>query len=112
MRTDYQPGDPVVFRITKQSTDPGPRAVDIFPAAGGDTYSYQVDKFWTVKEVDPNGTLQIITRRGKQRSVSKDDLRLSRASWWERWFYRERFPKLSQQQDCTLPPLSEPPQSD
>jgi hypothetical protein len=112
MRTNYQPGDAVVFRITKQSTDPGPRAVDIFPAAGGDTYSYQVDKFWTVKEVDPNGTLQIITRRGKQRSVSKDDLRLRRASWWERWFYRERFPKLSQQQDCTLPPQSEPPQSD
>ena len=95
MKNDYKPGDPVIFRVTKQSTDPGPRAVDVHPAQSGETYSYQVDKFWTVAEV-ANGQLQLVTRRGKQRSVPRDDLRLRHASWWERWIYGNRFPKLSQ----------------
>jgi hypothetical protein len=96
MKNVYKPGDPVVFRITKQSTEPGPRAVDIHPAPSGETYSYQVDKFWTVKEIHPDGTLQLVTRRGKERQVSQDDLRLRRARWWERWLYRHRFPDLAQ----------------
>lgn len=100
MKNDYKPGDPVIFRVTKQSTDPGPRAVDVHPAQSGETYSYQVDKFWTVAEVT-NGQLQLVTRRGKQRSVSRDDLRLRHASWWERWIYGNRFPKLSQMSNLT-----------
>jgi hypothetical protein len=101
MKNRYKQGDPVVFRITKQSTDPGPRAVDIHPAPSGETYSYQVDKFWTVSDVQADGMLKLVTRRGKQRTVSKDDLRLRRARWWERWIYRNRFPKLSQIQAMT-----------
>ena len=92
---DYRPGDPVIFRVTKQSSDPGPRAVDVHPAQGGETYSYQVDKFWTVREVFVE-TVQLVTRRGKQRSVSKNDIRLRHARWWERWLYQSRFPNLSQ----------------
>lgn len=103
MSKAYIPGDPVIFRVTKQSTDPGPRAVDIHPAPSGETYSYQVDKFWTVKEIRQDGTLNLITRRGKERTVSKDDLRLRHARWWERWIYRQKFPKLSQINDPNNP---------
>lgn len=106
MKRNYKPGDAVVFRVTKQSTDPGPRAVDIHPAPSGETYSYQVDKYWTVREIQSDGTLQLVTRRGKQRTVLPDDLRLRRARWWERWFYSDRFPKLAQ-----IPPLISPPTS-
>ena len=95
MKSEFKPGDPVIFRVTKQSTDPGPRAVDVHPAQAGDTYSYQVDKFWTVREVSADN-VQLVTRRGKQRSVAKNDLRLRPARWWERWLYADRFPKLSQ----------------
>ena len=107
MKYVYKQGDAVVFRITNQSTDPGPRAVDIHPAPSGETYSYQVDKFWTVSEILPDGMLQLVTRRGKQRTVSSDDLRLRRARWWERFFYRNRFPKLSQLKDLIESPTSE-----
>lgn len=99
----YRVGDPVVFRVTKQSTDPGPRAVDIHPAPSGETYSYQVDKFWTVKQIQSDGKLNLITRRGKERTVSQDDLRLRHARWWEKWIYRQRFPNLSQNQNTDSP---------
>lgn len=97
---DYKPGDPVIFRVTKQSTDPGPRAVDVHPAQSGETYSYQVDKFWTVQSV-MDGSVQLVTRRGKERLVSKNDIRLRHARWWERWVYANRFPKLSQLKNMT-----------
>ncbi len=100
MKNDYKPGDPVIFRVTKQSTDPGPRALDVHPAQSGETYSYQVDKFWTVR-VALEDMVQLVTRRGKQRSVSKRDIRLRHARWWERWLYADRFPKLSQINDMT-----------
>lgn len=95
MKYELKPGDPVIFRVTKESVDPGPRAVEVHPAQSGETYSYQVDKFWTVREVSEN-TVHLVTRRGKQRMVSKDDFRLRLARWWERWLYSDRFPKLSQ----------------
>ena len=106
MKNDYKPGDPVIFRVTKQSTDPGPRAVDVHPAQSGETYSYQVDKFWAVRDILSDDMVQLVTRRGKQRSVSKDDLRLRHARWWERWFYGDRFPKLVQLQASASTPAS------
>ena len=101
MRQVFKSGDPVIFRVTKQSTDPGPRALDVHPAPRGETYSYQVDKFWTVSSVDAQGLVLLVTRRGKQRSVSQDDVRLRHARWWERWFHASRFPKLHQIEDMT-----------
>lgn len=95
MKNEYKPGDPVIFRVTKESVDPGPRAVQVSPAQSGETYSYTVDKFWTVREVNQN-MVHLVTRRGKQRTVRKDDFRLRQARWWERWLYADRFPKLSQ----------------
>lgn len=92
----FQIGDPVVFRMTKFSTDPGPRAAEVQPARSGETYSYVVDKFWTVGEVTAENMLVLVTRRGKQHRVAANDLRLRSANWWERWFYRNRFPQTDQ----------------
>jgi hypothetical protein len=92
MRPRLQPGDPVIFRISKKSTDPGPRARDVHPAEHGEDYSYIVDKFWTVAEVLSDGTVKLVTRRGKQHIIALDDPRLRPARWWERWLYRNRFP--------------------
>ncbi len=96
MSTSYAIGDPVVFRMTKVSTEPAKRAHDVHPAPSGETYTYLVDKFWTVSQVYGTGELLLVTRRGKQHRVAVDDPRLRPARLWERWLYRERFPKLDQ----------------
>lgn len=101
MRLEYQPGDFVVFVVSKVSTDPGPRAHDIHPAPFGETYQYVVDKYWTVRSVADDGTLELITRRGKVHNVRPNDPRLRPARLWERWMHRDRFPDLNNIQ----PPL-------
>lgn len=88
----FHPGDYVVFRITKFSTEPGPRAQDVRPAPYGETYNYYVDKYWTVRSVSPDGTLQLVTRRGKQHQVAMNDPRLRHATLFEKWFKADRFP--------------------
>jgi hypothetical protein len=92
MHLGLKRGDPVIYRVFKTSTDPGPRAQEVYPAEHGDWYSYQVDKYWAVSEVLADGSLKLVTRRGKQHTVPADDPRLRVARWWERWFYRDRFP--------------------
>ena len=87
----FHPGDWVVYKKTKHSTQPGPRAQHISPAAGGDNYAYTVDKFWVVAAVRRDGQLVLHTRRGKQHVVSPSDPHLHRASWWQRLLYRSRF---------------------
>jgi hypothetical protein len=112
MRLPYQPGDPVVFVVSKVSTDPGPRAHDIHPAPFGDTYQYVVDKYWTVRSVGSDGTLELITRRGKVHHVQPGDPRLRPARWWERWLYRDRFPDLKRLGNIAAPSeRSEPRQA-
>lgn len=96
MRSVYRSGDLVVFSVTKFSTDPGPRAHDIHPAPYGETYHYQVDKFWVVGDVLDDGKLLLLTRRGKRHTVTPDDPRLRLARWWERWLHRDRFPNFDQ----------------
>jgi hypothetical protein len=90
-----KPGDPVVYQLSKVSTDPGPRARDVHPAEFGETYRYLVDKYWKVADVLPDGQVVLVTRRGKRHVVHADDPRLRPARWWERWLYRSRFPDLS-----------------
>ncbi len=92
MRDRFVPGDPVIFCVSKISTDPGPRAKDIHPAVHGETYSYLVPKFWRVESTNPDGSLVLVTRRGKRHTVIPDDPRLRAASFWERWLYNTRFP--------------------
>ena len=50
-----KPGDPVVYQLSKVSTDPGPRAHDVHPAEFGETYQYLVDKYWKVADVLADG---------------------------------------------------------
>ncbi len=92
--TRYKMGEPVVFRVTKCSSHPGPRAESIHPAPRGENYTYEVDKYWTVKEILADGTLRICTRRGKEHLIDPADPKLRPARWWERLFYRSAFPKL------------------
>lgn len=91
----YRVGDPVIFIVSKISAQPGPRAQDVRPAPHGDTYNYIVEKYWRVRELLPDGRLMLMTRRGKTHTVDPDDPRLRGASWWERWFAKNRFPSLA-----------------
>jgi len=96
-RDSLHPGDPVIFCVSKFSTDPGPRAADVHPAAHGETYSYSVNKFWRVISLEADGSLILGTRRGKRHRVDPNDPRLRAASFWERWLYASRFPNLDDQ---------------
>jgi hypothetical protein len=92
MSTRYRPGDVLVYRKPKSSLHPGPHARDIQPAPCGDSYSYFVDKFWRVVAVQPDNTLVVRTRTGKQHTISAHDLNVRRAHWWERLLSWHRLP--------------------
>lgn len=92
--SQFAVGDRVIYRREKHSTHPGPRARNVDPSPLGELYSYEVDKFWTVQEVT-NGTVVLITRRGKKHSVKVNDPRLRRANWWERLVHGDKFPSLT-----------------
>ena len=91
----FQVGDWVIYRKTKFSEHPGPRAQHVRSLSGGDGYAYTVDKFWIVAESLADGQLRLKTRLGKEHVISADDPQLRRARWWERLFYRQRFEAVS-----------------
>lgn len=105
MANGFQPGDYVVYRKTKFSQRPGPRAVNVRPASKGDSYSYVVDKFWVVHHVAEDGTLTLKTPRGKSHTVGADDPLLRRANIYERWRYRDRFVSSAQADDGGMQPI-------
>ena len=86
-----KPGDWVVYRKQKYGTTPGPRAKVVAAAPQGETYAYIVEKFWVVKRVLDDNQVQLVTRTGKEHTVSLADPNLRLAAWWERWLYRGRF---------------------
>ena len=88
-----QVGDQVIYTVRKVSTHPGPRAHDIDPAPRGEQYVYLVDKLWVVAEVQADGRVVLITRRGKRHVVAVDDPALRRPTLWERFRYWARFPR-------------------
>jgi hypothetical protein len=88
----FQRGRRVIYRKQKCSARPGPKATHIHPSENGDSYSYEVAKFWTVLTVLPNNRIIVCTRRGKQLSLTADDPALRRANWLERFLFRRRFP--------------------
>ncbi len=94
MQKSFQPGQPVIGRVSKHSPQPGPRARDISPASRGDNYTYDVPKFWRVVEQVDARHVRVRTRRGKQRIVPANGIELRKARWWERVIYRARFPEL------------------
>ncbi|GAB5405321.1 MAG: hypothetical protein Aurels2KO_35520 [Aureliella sp.] len=91
----YKAGSNVVFSKSKSSVSPGPRAIEITPEGKGDGYQYVVEKFWTVKASHDDGTLTLVTRRGKEHRIPADHPQLRPARWWERLLYRSRFPLLN-----------------
>jgi len=92
-RVVYHRGEPVIYRVSTSSKRPGPRAQSIRPARAGDDYRYVVEKFWIVEDVRSDGMLVLKTRTGKSHVVSPDAIALRRPSFWERWWYRQRFPR-------------------
>ena len=98
----FRPGDRVVYRKTKHTPKPGPRAEQILPASSGETYSYVVDKFWIVDRICDDGDLLLRTRRGKTHKTRPDDPNLRHAGLITRLLYGRRFPRHE-------PALSEQP---
>ncbi|MCS7048555.1 MAG: hypothetical protein NZ483_04590 [Verrucomicrobiae bacterium] len=90
---EYAVGELVIYRKAKASPHPGPRATDIRPSEQGEDYLYEVDKFWRVVDLPDPEHVTCVTRTGKLHVILRDDPCLRKASWWERWRYRERFPK-------------------
>ncbi len=97
-RSHFRIGDRVVYRKSKQSLQPGPRAEHVKPFEKGDGYSYTVDKFWIVAGILDDGTLVLKTRRGKQHRVSPGDPALRKANWWQRLRHRARFDEIESSQ--------------
>jgi len=95
MPTYYYPGQPVIYRRTKHSARPGPRARNVQPTERGETYWYEVEKFWVVDQLQTDGTLILRTRRGKKYIAQASDPHLRPARWWERIVHRHRFPCAS-----------------
>lgn len=95
-KSSWAVGDFIIYRKSKVSNSPGPRAKNVSPAKSGDSYGYTVDKYWVVKEVLATGDLVVRTARGKEHTLSPDDLALRKPYLWERWFFRARFRKLSE----------------
>ena len=91
----YRRGSPVIYRMTKRTGCPGPRAREIQPDPLGECYSYIVEKFWSVAAVREDGQLVLVTRRGKEHVVVPDDPRLREPAWWERLMYHRRFPRVA-----------------
>lgn len=92
MSRPFQIGDKVVYKKQKTSTSPGPRAKEIQPANFGEEYWYSVDKYWLVVDVQEDGTIDVVTRRGKTHRLRKDDQRLRHSAWWENLVFGSRFP--------------------
>ncbi len=90
----FSPNDWVVYTREKHSLSPGRRAKNISPAPRGEMYSYDVDKYWIVRDVQ-DGIVVLETRRGKQHSMRISDSRLRKANLWERLFFAGRFPSKS-----------------
>lgn len=97
----FKSNDWVVYTREKHGVSPGRRAKNISPALRGDLYSYEVDKYWVVRQVLPD-VLVLETRTGKQHRVPKSDRRLRHASWWERILYANRFPRRGQMAEPTV----------
>jgi hypothetical protein len=92
MSAGFQLGDVVVYRKQKSSVHPSPNAKDIKPAPHGDSYYYSIEKFWRVIGVRPDNTLIVLTRKGKQHTITANDPALRRVHWWERLLFWRRFP--------------------
>jgi hypothetical protein len=95
-RNRLEPGDFLIYRKSKASPRPGPRARNVQASEKGDDYYYEVDKFWTVSDVLDDGRLVAVTRTGKRVYLTPEDERLRKPGLLDRVRYRRRFPSLEQ----------------
>ncbi len=91
MRDQWNPGDWAVYRKSKRSSSPGPRAANVVATPKGETYAYVVDKFWIVENVLSGNRLELRTARGKTHVINADDPSLRKPSWLQRLLWRNRF---------------------
>ena len=96
MHTNWSPGDWAVYRKSKVSNAPGPRATNVHAAPKGDSYTYIVDKFWVVEELLPEGDLRLRTARGKTHVIRQNDPNLRRPSFVQRLVWRNRFRRIAE----------------
>ena len=88
----YRPGDRVVYTASKHSRHPALGPKQVTPERHGEGYFYDVRKYWLVRAVGSDGTLTVVTRRGKERQVSSADDRGcgrrggGRVSFWRHGF--------------------------
>jgi len=93
----FKSGDWIIYRKTKHSLEPGPRAENVSPSTNGDLHTYTVDKFWIVVDVNEDGSLMVETRRGKQHIIAPETPCLRKPNWFERLRHRSRFEAVEQQ---------------
>jgi hypothetical protein len=91
---NLEPGDFLIYRKSKASPHPGPRAQNVQPSEKGDDYYYEVDKYWTVADVLDDGRVVAVTRTGKQVFLTPEDENLRKPGWLERVRHRRRFPAV------------------
>ena len=91
MQANWKSGDWAVYRKSKSGANPGPRAARVTAAPKGETYGYVVDKFWVVDEVLSDGSLRLMTAKGKVHVISADDPNLRRPGLLQRILFRDRF---------------------
>lgn len=100
-KKEWSPGDWAVYRKSKRSFSPGPRAYNIMAASKGDSYTYVVEKFWVVESVTSDNEIRLRTARGKTNRISLDDPNLRRPSWFQRIVWRARFRQVEATVDHT-----------
>ena len=105
----YEVGDLVVYSAQKHSGHPTLNAESVQPEANGEGYRYYVRKYWTVAGISADGSLDIVTRRGKHRRVVANDPLLRRAYWWERLFFADRFPQVTEARPVPPNSITSPP---
>jgi hypothetical protein len=91
---NIEPGDHLIYRKSKASPRPGPRARNVHASEKGDDYYYEVDKYWTAADVLDDGRVVAVTRTGKQVYLTPADENLRKPGWIERLRYRRRFPSV------------------
>ncbi|EAT59548.1 hypothetical protein [Chlorobium ferrooxidans] len=95
--SQFKVGDYIVYHKPKCSFSPGPRAKQIYPLEHGEEYHYVVDKFWKVVSVNNDGSLDVVTRTGKQHRLNTGDPNISKARILHHFLYRKRFPRINEQ---------------
>lgn len=102
MHTNYQVGDRVVYTRDKYTCRPSAGVKGLSAERKGESYRYQVLKYWVVCGVHAGGRIEVCTRRGHLHTVLAADERLRHATLLERIFKRRYFP-TSEQLPVTSP---------